>query len=319
MTTLDSSPDRSAGAHPYVAGGVPTVVVGVVAVTYSPGETLGSFLDSVPAALVGGADVVLADNGSADGSVDDAERRPGVRVLRTGANLGFGTAANRGVALIDREAEFVLIANPDVVLHPGSVDALLEAARRHPNAGTLGPAILTPDGVLYPSARRLPTLWLGAGHAVLGWIWPKNPWTRQYRAESNAVHERAAGWLSGSCLLVRRRAFEAIDGFDERYFMYFEDVDLGMRMQQAGWENVYVPGAVVTHIGGHATDRQGSTMVAEHHRSAYRYLAGRHRGWQQFPVRLVLRLALRLRAAVAMRSDKVSGGAKLDGQRLPGQ
>ncbi len=292
-------------------------LIGLVAVTYSPGDTLSALLDSVGPAYAGPVDIVLADNGSTDGSVEQAEHRPGVRLLRTGGNLGFGTAANRGAAVIDPAAEFLLIVNPDVVLHPGSIDALVASARRHPAAGTFGPAILAPDGELYPSARRLPTLWLGAGHAFLGWIWPTNPWTREYRAENTEVCDRTAGWLSGSCLLVRRKAFEAIHGFDERYFMYFEDVDLGLRMQRAGWQNRYIPDAVVTHIGGHATERAGSAMVVEHHRSAYRYLAAQHPGWRQLPVRAALRAALGLRAAVAARWGKVSGGARLDGRRLP--
>lgn len=292
-------------------------MIGIVCVTYSPGETLASFLDSVGPSYGGPVDVVLADNGSTDGSVELAEKRPGVRLLRTGGNLGFGTAANRGASAIDSATEFVLVVNPDVVLHPGSVDELLAAARRHPQAGVLGPAILTPEGELYPSARRLPTIWLGAGHAVLGWAWPTNPWTRKYRAENAQVDERAAGWLSGSCLLLRRTAFDEIAGFDEHYFMYFEDVDLGRRMQVAGWQNIYVPAAVVTHIGGHAAERQGAKMVAEHHRSAYRYLADRHPARWQAPFRLALRAALGLRAVVAIRSGKVSAGAKLDGARLP--
>jgi len=291
--------------------------IGIIVVTYEPGETLASFLDSVAGAYHGPAEVVLADNGSTDGSIEAAEQREGVGLVRTGGNLGFGTAANRGAAVVDRSAEFFLVANPDVVLHPGSIDALVRAARRYPRAGVLGPAILTPGGDLYPSARALPTLWLGAGHAVLGWVWPRNPWTRSYRAENTGVHERAAGWLSGSCLLLRRRAFEQIDGFDEQYFMYFEDVDLGRRMQQAGWESWYIPDAVVTHLGGHSTERQGARMVAAHHRSAYRYLAGTHPSWWQAPTRWSLKLALGVRAAVAIRSGRVSAGAKLDGQRLP--
>ena len=291
-------------------------LIGIVVVTYSPGETLAPFLDSVAAAYSGPTDIVLADNGSTDGSVEAQEGRPGVRLLRTGGNLGFGSGANRGAALIDRSAQFLLVANPDVVLHPGSLDRLMDAAVRHPEAGVFGPAIVTSDGTLYPSARRLPTIGLGAGHAVLGWAWPKNPWTRKYRAESSGVHERTAGWLSGSCLLLRRNAFEQIDGFDEHYFMYFEDVDLGLRMLQAGWTSVYVPDSVVTHIGGHAAERQGAAMVVEHHRSAYRYLAARHPAAWQLPIRLGLRVALKARQVIAVRSGKVSAGAKLDGQRL---
>ncbi|SDP04351.1 N-acetylglucosaminyl-diphospho-decaprenol L-rhamnosyltransferase [Nakamurella panacisegetis] len=293
-----------------------TALLGIVVVTYSPGETLAAFLDSVPAAYAGPTDIVLADNGSTDGSVEQAAERPGVRLLRTGGNLGFGTGANRGAAVIDPKADFLLVVNPDVVLHPGSIDVLLEAAVRHPEAGALGPAIVTPDGTLYPSARRLPTIALGAGHAVLGWGWPKNPWTRAYRAENSGVHERVAGWLSGSCLLLRRSAFEQIDGFDEHYFMYFEDVDLGRRLSEAGWTSVYVPDAVVTHIGGHAAERAGSAMVVEHHRSAYRYLAARHPAWWQLPIRVGLRVALKARQVIAVRSGKVSAGARLDGRRL---
>ena len=291
-------------------------LIGIVVVTYSPGETLAPFLDSVAAAYDGPTDVVMADNGSTDGSVEAEEGRLGVRLLRTGGNLGFGTGANRGAAVIDRAAEFLLIANPDVVLHPHSLDVLMDAAVRHPEAGVFGPAIITPDGTLYPSARRLPTIGLGAGHAVLGWVWPKNPWTRKYRAENSGVDERVAGWLSGSCLLLRRKAFEQIDGFDEHFFMYFEDVDLGLRLKRAGWDSVYVPGAVVTHIGGHAAERQGAAMVVEHHRSAYRYLAAQHPAAWQFPIRAGLRLALKARQVIAVRSGRVSAGAKLDGRRL---
>ena len=72
---------------------------------------------------------------------------------------------------------------------------------------------------------------------------------------ADAPVERTAGWLSGSCLLLRRDAFDAVGGFDPGYFMYFEDVDLGDRLGDAGWHNVYVPAAVVSHVGGHATVR----------------------------------------------------------------
>jgi N-acetylglucosaminyl-diphospho-decaprenol L-rhamnosyltransferase len=98
--------------------------------------------------------------------------------------------------------------------------------------------------------------------------------------------------LSGSCLLLRRTAFESVGGFDSRYFMYFEDVDLGDRLGRAGWLNVYVPSAEVTHLGGHSTSRVSEQMLAEHHRSTYRYLADRHCGPLYAPLRLALRAGL---------------------------
>ncbi|MGH3971984.1 MAG: glycosyltransferase family 2 protein [Pseudonocardiaceae bacterium] len=276
----------------------------VITVTYSPGDTLETFLDSLGKATSRSLRVVLADNGSTDGAPEYAMRRDGVQLLRIGENVGYGSAANRGVVECGPEVGWVVVANPDIEWHPGSLDELLVAAQRWPRAAALGPLIRQPDGVVYPSARLLPALGRGIGHALLGPVWPGNPWTTAYRQSDTALGERTAEWLSGSCLLLRRAAFESVGGFDSRYFMYFEDVDLGDRLGRAGWLNVYVPTAEVTHLGGHATSRVSEAMLAEHHRSTYRYLADRHPG----PLRAPLRLALR--AGLAGRSELVRRAAQ---------
>ncbi len=282
----------------------------VVTVTYSPGEHLAGFVTSLPEATRLPVDVILADNGSIDGAPEAAERdHPNVRLLRTGGNVGYGGAINRAVAEVDPEAEFVIVANPDVRWAPGSIDALLEAALRWPRAGALGPLIRDPDGTVYPSARHVPTLWGGAAHAILGGIWPSNPWTRAYRQEDKDISERAVGWLSGSCLLLRRAAFDSVNGFDSRYFMYMEDVDLGDRLARAGWLNVFVPTAEVTHAKGHAAGRHPELMLPAHHQSAYRFQADRHPEWWQAPLRVALRggLGARSRIAVAVAGRKQRG------------
>ena len=176
--------------------------VRVIVVTYSPGPLLDGLLDSLPKACSVPYEVVLADNGSTDGAPERAAREHGVRVVRTSANVGYGAAANVGAQ--GAETEFLLVCNPDLVFAPGAVDELISAAERWPEGGSFGPAVLEPDGSLYPSARALPVVGHGIGHALLVRIWPKNPWTRAYRREDVAVSERAAGWLSGSCLLLRR-------------------------------------------------------------------------------------------------------------------
>ncbi|HEY7048989.1 MAG TPA: glycosyltransferase family 2 protein [Jatrophihabitantaceae bacterium] len=279
----------------------------VVAVTYSPGEALAAFLDSLEKATTAPVDIVLADNGSVDGSVDAAVQRPGVRVVPTGGNVGYGRAVNVGVAA--SSGEFVVIANPDVVWEPGSLDELLAGAARWPRAGSLGPLIRTVEGTVYPSARALPSLGRGIGHALCGWWWPSNPWTAAYRRERGEPTEGLSDWLSGSCLLVRREAFDSVAGFDPAYFMYFEDVDLGERLGKAGWQNVYVPSAVVTHTGGHATSRDPVRMAAEHHRSAWIYIANHYRGRRWAPVRWMLRLGLGARSLLAKRVRSVAEGA----------
>ncbi|GAA4620086.1 glycosyltransferase [Saccharopolyspora hordei] len=274
----------------------------VVTVTYSPGETLGRFLDTLRSATDRPVKVVLADNGSTDGEPERAAaERDDVDLVPTGANLGYGGAANRGVAHLGSEYGWVVVANPDLEWRPGSLDELLAAAKRWPRGGAFGPLITEPSGEVYPSARLLPSLGRGAGHAVFGTVWPNNPWTRAYKQSEAEITERTAGWLSGSCLLLRREAFDSVDGFDPRYFMYFEDVDLGDRLRRKGWLNVYVPSAEVMHIGGRSTSKAAKRMLLEHHRSAYRYLADRHRGPLWAPLRLALRAALALRARIETR------------------
>ena len=283
----------------------------VVTVTYSPGTHLDRFLSSLTVATDRPLDVVLADNGSTDGAPEEAlTRYPGVRLVRTGGNVGYGAAINRAVATIPAAGEFVLFANPDVAWGPGSIDALLDAARRWPRAGTLGPLIRDPDGAVYPSARHLPSLVRGGMHAVVGFVWKSNPWTKSYRQERIEPSERPVGWLSGSCLLVRRTAFDAVGGFDERFFLYMEDVDLCDRVGRAGWLNVYVPSSEILHDKGHSTGREPARNLRAHHDSTYIYLADRHPRWWQAPLRWTMRGALRVRAGAAVRRARRERGVR---------
>ena len=288
---------------------VPPSTLRVVVVTYSPGESLTRFLTSLRAATSLPLDVVLADNGSTDGAPEKAAAEfPFVRVLPTGGNVGYGAAANAGLA--DRASGWALIANPDIEFEPGSLDELLLVASRWPRAATVGPAIRSPDGVLYPSARDLPALSTGTGHALLGWVWPANPWTARYRREREAPRERPAGWLSGSCFLVDLEAFHSVNGFDPGYFMYFEDVDLGARLGERGWLHIYAPTAVVQHEGGHATSRDPHRMQRVHHTSALRYLSRRHPGPSRAPLRAALRAGLGARMLASYVSARVGAGAR---------
>jgi N-acetylglucosaminyl-diphospho-decaprenol L-rhamnosyltransferase len=223
-------------------------------------------------------------------------------------NLGYGAAANAGARL--GSAPFIAICNADVVVAPGAFAALAAAGAADARIGALGPRILETDGSLYPSARPLPSFWLGAGHAVFGRIWPGNPWTRRYRPTLDPGGPGIdAGWLSGSCLVVRREAFEAVGGFDEGFFMFMEDVDLGRRFARAGYRCRWVPGAAVTHVGGHSWRSDPAPMILAHHAAAARYVGIAFPGWWRAPVRAVLRLGLRARgraevaAATRARAD----------------
>ena len=272
--------------------------IGVVVVAYHSTPVIRGFLESLPTATDRPLRIVVVDNSPEDdGLAELVAATPDAELLPARDNPGYGGAVNRGVAALG-PTRWVLVSNPDIVVGPGAVDELLAAAARHPDAGTLGPLIRDPDGTVYPSARNLPSLRSGIGHATFVRVWPENPWTRRYRND-HEVSERAAGWLSGAFLLVDRASFDRIDGFDEAYFMYFEDVDLGRRMGESGRRNYYVPSAAVTHAGGESTKHVQRAMIIAHHRSAYRFLASKYRAWYLWPLRVVLRVGLAFRARVA--------------------
>lgn len=283
--------------------------VGIVTVAYRSNRVLAGFLDSIARAAVDRPALVVVDN--APGADDAAElaARHGGSYVAMPSNPGYGGAVNAGVRALPAHVEWVLISNPDVELGAGSIDTLRATAEADPAIGAVGPAVLNPDGSVYPSARAVPSLRTGVGHALFANLWQRNPWTLAYRRETDPSDERRdAGWLSGSCLLVRRSAFDAVAGFDEGYFMYFEDVDLGFRLGRAGFRNVYDPSATVTHVGAHSTGSESARMVAAHHESARRFLSKKYSGWYLWPIRLGLRAGLALRShAITRRLER--GGA----------
>ena len=253
-------------------------------------------------------DIVVADNASADGSeaavlAADAA----VTYVQTGANLGYGTGANRGAARTDPASPFLLCMNPDARLEPGAVEALLAAFDQRPELGIVGPRIEEPDGALYPSARTFPDLGDAVGHAFLGMFWASNPFTRRYRM-LDWDHSAAADvdWVSGSCFLIRRACWDAIGGFDEAYFRYAEDVDLCWRARRAGWAVAYEPRARAVHAQGVSTDRHPYRMIAEHHRALLRFAARSSTGAERLLLPLMA-LGLLVRTPVAWAHRALAG------------
>jgi N-acetylglucosaminyl-diphospho-decaprenol L-rhamnosyltransferase len=277
----------------------PAATAGIAAITVSYGSehSLRALLGSLPEATDRPLLVAIADNMPDDGIARLADER-GARYVPLASNPGYGGAINAVARHLPAPVEWILVVNPDVVLSPGAIDQLVAVGEQEASIGSVGPAILTPDGELYPSARRVPSLRIGVGHALFANMWPANPWTRSYRQDDEA-HRRDAGWLSGSCVLVRRAAFDAIGGFDEAFFMYFEDVDLGMRLGRAGWRNVYEPDVRVMHVGAHSTTDRRAAMIRAHHDSANRFLKKKYPGLRWVGVRAVLRAGLAGRSLVS--------------------
>lgn len=282
------------------ASPTPVATVDVVVVTYNPGTTIVDFLASVPDAATALGSVTVVDNASRDNGPEKAAADAGAGFVQTGRNAGYGAAANVGAR--EGSAPWILISNADIVLGPGAVDALVAAGETDPSIGAVGPLVRELDGSVYPSARPLPGLVMGAGHALLGRVWPSNPWTRRYRMSLDPqAGILDVGWLSGSCFLVRRNVWQDLGGYDEQFFMFFEDVDLGRRLGAKGLRSVWTPRAEVTHIGGHSWRGDPAPMLAAHHESAKRYVRLAYPGWWQAPVRAAASAALsaRLKSEVA--------------------
>jgi len=272
--------------------------LGLVVVSYRSSDELHNFLTSLSMSSVVPKEIVVVDNSPEQSDIPSVTGLPPVSVIHRSDNPGYGTAANVGVASLTNSCEWVVVCNPDIVVGPDTLGTLMEEAASRTRAGSLGPAITNEDGSLYPSARALPTLGVGIGHALLGIVWPSNPWTRAYRGDYRSATTRLSGWLSGSFLLLGRKAFEDVGGFDEGYFMFFEDVDLGARLGQAGYENVYVPAAQATHLGGRSTKKNHQAMISAHHHSAMRFISKRYPGPLWWPLRALIGLGLTLRERI---------------------
>ena len=253
------------------------VSVAVVLVTYESAGDLAACLGSLPAAAgPHELEVVVVDNASRDASAEIA-RRLGVKVLENPANLGLSRAIDIGAAAT--AAPWLLLANPDTRLAPGSLARMLETAAADPTIGCVGPHLRNSDGSEYPTGRRFPSILVGAVHAALGTVWPGNPATRRYHlADLDRSRPVQVDWVSGACMLVRREAYEAAGRFDAGYFMYFEEMDFCLRLARAGWRVVYDPGAEVTHMLGGSTRSAPYRKVWNHHRSALRFYRRRYAG-----------------------------------------
>jgi GT2 family glycosyltransferase len=214
-------------------------------------------------------EVVVSDNGSVDGSVEFIRRHyPQVRIVENRQNLGFARGNNAGIRA--SRGEYVLILNPDTIIHDGALDKLVEFAERRSGAGAFGCRVLNPDGTYQVSARLFPTVlryWvsaLGLSRLSSFFIYEEYP---RWRGDT----ERSIDWQSGCCVMFRGNLLKRLGGFDEQFFYHFEEVDLCRRVWNAGYPILFTPKAVITHLGGQSVSRFPVRFEIEKHRSRYRY------------------------------------------------
>jgi hypothetical protein len=243
-------------------------------------------------------EVTVVDNNSSDGSVELVERDfPWVHVIRNARNIGFGAAHNQVIR--QSASEYVLLLNSDAAPQPGALHTLVGALDANPLVAVVGPKLRYPNGSVQPSRRRFPTVaTLFLESTQLQRFWPDNAVLRRYYVSDRSDDvPQQVDWLVGACLCVRRTAIEQIGLFDERFFMYSEELDWCRRMRMAGWRVAYVPTAEVLHLEGGSSRHDLAARDRRFQTSKLAYAAKWHGPFVAGPLRAYLVLEYVARAA----------------------
>lgn len=252
--------------------------VAVAVVSWNLRDLLARALVSLePEVAAGRAEVWVVDNASTDGSAEMVGNEfPWVSLIASPVNLGYGSAVNLVAART--QTAWIAAANQDIEVRPGAVERLIATGREHAEAGIVAPRLITPGGATQHSVHPFPTVWLTAlfnlgvaraSRRVGDRLCIEGRWDPE--------RPREVDWAHGAFLLVRRGAWDAVDGFDSRQWMYAEDLDLGWRLRRAGWRTRYEPRAEVFHVGGAAARKAfaGEDIVVRFMAASYAWMARR--------------------------------------------
>lgn len=255
-------------------GSAPDITVSIV--SYNTCALLRACLQSLAARQAEGEatlEVVVADNGSTDGSVEMVrDEFPQVCLIETGGNIGYGRANN--AALAEAQGRYFFILNSDTEVEPGALGAMRDYLDARPEIGMVGAQLVLPDGSTQASCAMDPNLlavfW---EQTYLDKLLPSNRITGAY-AMTHWNYETAqeVQQVCGACFFVRREAWAQIGGFDPAYFMYFEDTDFCVRLRRAGWPIYFFPGARIKHHLGASSSgdwRTRAIMIASYNQSRY--------------------------------------------------
>jgi GT2 family glycosyltransferase len=272
-----------------------TLAVGAAIVNYNAGPELRQALESIDREAAGSWHAVVVDNGSTDGSETAAMEFAQVRLVRNSENVGFARGVNQ--AIRECPAERVVIMNPDCRLMPGALSRLMAVLDADPQCAIAAPLILDPDGSPQGNARGDPDMLTGLfgrtgslRRALRGMDVSRRNVIDGADDESTVVD-----WVSGACMLVRRDTFVSVGGFDERYFMYWEDADLCRRLRAHGHTIRFVPRASAVHRVGQSSRTARVQSVRAFHDSAYLYYSTHVAAGTLNPKRWIARVLLSIR------------------------
>ncbi len=244
--------------------------VSIIIVNWNAGPQLKTCIDSI---IQFGGDlvekIIVVDNGSVDGSELAVEAIPNVNLIRTGENLGFGKACNLGAKTAD--SDYLLFFNPDAALFEGTLTKVVNFMQEPANqaVGICGVQLIEENDQVSRSCARFPSTCRFLTHAVgLDRIFPH---LNHFMTEWDHLADRQVDQVIGAFFFVRCRLFEQLQGFDERFFVYFEEVDFSYRAHQAGWNTFYLADAQAFHAGGGTSNQVKARRLFYSLRSRLQY------------------------------------------------
>lgn len=280
-----------------------TAYVGAVVVVY--GQELSEVEPLVVELLRDGVhEVVLVDNGSCVSHQDRVQREGFTyTVVSTGKNIGFGRAVNLGASYLSN-FDYLVVSNPDILMTSSVVSELLRVLDTSPQVAIAAPKIFTATGDRYPSVRRFPSPFVSLVHGFLGLFWRENPVSKWYRLDGVDLDRPVnVPWVSGAFFVIRGSSFRLVGGFDPKYFLYCEDVDLCERVERLKFEVIYYPKVAVVHSQGESSARRPIFSLYHHHRSMWLYAKSKN----SFGPLLILEvLGISLRFLTSLLVRKVS-------------
>lgn len=228
---------------------MPVLSISVIIISYNSENFIENCLSSLSKNLPSKSEVIVLDNASSDSTVEKLKKFiPQIKLIKSKENLGFAKGCSK--AAKKAKGKYLFFLNPDTEINSPVLEELVEFYGNHPNAGIVAPKLIMPDGTVQPSVKKLPTIWRAFQEYILG---IKNSYS-QYIPERN--NPQAVEMVYGAAILIKKDLFEKLKGFDEKFFLYYEDADLCRRVHEMGKKVYYYPQVSVKHmVGGTKSDQ----------------------------------------------------------------
>lgn len=216
--------------------------------------------------------ITVVDNNSSDNTVEQIEKDfPAIRIIANSSNKGFATANNQGIK--DSSSRYVLLLNPDTIVHSGAFDRMVSFLDSNETIAAIGPAIVNGDGSPQWTGVRFPSNWnILSESFFLDRIFPRSRIFARHKSQfEDFTKPFPVDYVQGSCLMIRRSVLDIIGVLDKSYFMYFEETDLCYRIKNAGHQVYFFPGSSITHYGGGEEGHFTETRLLQYHISLFQF------------------------------------------------